>query len=500
MNKKNIISASDETILKLKLLAKEKESIRRKLMVTAGALRIKAKQLAETANEKESVRRKLVATAAEKEDTRSKLAKTAKEKESVRRKLVATAAEKEDTRSKLAITAKQLAATAEEKESIRRKLEVTAKNLAYAKATDEAMLESIGDGILATDEKGNITLINKIAEKLICKKSQEVMGKVFYKVFPLEDEKGVSIPAEKHPINLALMASTISVGLLYYQVRKDKTRFPVAIMATPVILEGKVIGAIKVFRDITIEKEIEHAKSEFVSVASHQLKTPVTIMNLYAEQLLNSPNNKLTGTQKEYINEISNANRRLIDIVDTLLNISRIEMGIFFMNPAPVDIIDFLKNVIKNSRINLEEKNLIMQQEYHQLEHILLIDKLLLNMVFSNLLTNAIRYTSSGGTISVKSLEVKKDDKINDKIIKEDGLLVSVSDNGCGIPADQQNKIFTKFFRSDNARSEYTDGTGLGLYIVKSILDHMGGEVWFLSKEKEGTTFSFTIPFSKTKI
>ena len=91
-------------------------------------------------------------------------------------------------------------------------------------------------------------------------------------------------------------------------------------------------------------------------------------------------------------------------------------------------------------------------------------------------------------------MEVKKDEKINNKIIKENSLLVSVSDSGCGIPLNQQDKVFTKFFRADNARSEHTAGTGLGLYIVKSILDHIGGDVWFSSKEKEGSIFSFTIP------
>ncbi len=120
-------------------------------------------------------------------------------------------------------------------------------------------------------------------------------------------------------------------------------------------------------------------------------------------------------------------------------------------------------------------------------------------MVFSNLLSNSIKYTFTGGTISVKSREVKKDEKVKDNIIKENSLLISVSDNGCGIPIDSQNKIFTKFFRSDNARSKDTDGTGLGLYIVKLIIDHMGGEVWFQSKEKEGTIFYFTIPLRGIK-
>ncbi len=547
MNKKAIISASNNAIFKLKVLAKEKESIRRKLVVIAGELRrkakqlavtakqlaktakekedtrsklaITAKQLAKTAKEKEEVRRKLVVTVEEKEDTRSKLAVTAK-------KLAVTAEEKEDTRSKLAVTAKQLAMTAKEKEIVRSKLEVTAgalrlkasqlaiiakekesvrskledtaKDLAYAKATDEAMFDSIGDGLLATDEKGRITLINKTAETLLGKKSNAVMGKVFSKIILLEDEKGASIPAENHPINLALISGTTATGggLTYYYARKDQTKFPLAIMATPIIIAGKVIGAIKVFRDITEEKEIDKAKSEFVSIASHQLKTPATIIGLYAEMLLNGPGSVTTAKQKEHINEIRSANSRMIDLVNTLLNVSRIEMGIFSVNPTPVDVIDVFKNVIKESEANFKEKRIIPQEKYHQLTHVIPIDKLLLNIVFSNLVSNSIKYTSMRGVISIESLEVKKGEYVNNKMIKENSLLVSVSDNGCGIPTDQQDKIFTRFFRSDNARREHTDGNGLGLYIIKSILDHIGGDVWFSSKEKEGTTFYFTVPLT----
>jgi signal transduction histidine kinase len=120
-------------------------------------------------------------------------------------------------------------------------------------------------------------------------------------------------------------------------------------------------------------------------------------------------------------------------------------------------------------------------------------------MVFSNLLSNSIKYAPVGGTILVKSNEVRKGEKVKGNIIKEDSLLVSVFDNGRGIPVDSQSKIFTKFYRSDNAHHEHADGTGLGLYIVKSIIDHVGGEVWFSSKEKEGTTFYFTIPLTTNK-
>ena len=391
------------------------------------------------------------------------------------------------TVSELEITAAKLAVIAKEKEDIRIELEITAKQLARAKATDEAMLESIGDGVLATDEKGIITLINKAAEKLMGKKSKEVMGKFFAGASILENEKGEIIPPEKHPINLALTTGTAR-DIIYYYIRKDATKFPMAIICSPVILEGKVVGAIKVFRDITQEREIDRAKSEFVSVASHQLKTPATIVNFYTEMMLDGYNGEITPKQTEYINEIRNANQRMIEIVNTLLNVSRIEMGIFPTDPMPVDVIDIFKNATKESQLNRDKKNLALQEKYHRTKHMIPIDALMLKMIFSNLMSNAIKYTYPGGKISIETAEEKEN------------LMIKISDNGCGIPISQQDKIFTKFFRSDNARRQDTDGTGLGLYIVKSILDHIGGKVWFSSKEKEGTSFYFTIPLNNLKL
>ena len=499
MNKKTAISKSDRTILKLKILAKEKEAIRRELVITA-------KQLAKTAKEKESVRRNLVLMAKEREDTRERLvltakrlAATAKGRESVRRKLVITA-------RKLRLKARQLAIIAKEKEHIRRKLAVVAEKLglkaeelAMTIVEKKAILASIGDAVMACDKKGLVMLFNRKAVEMTGFSAKDVIGKHYNHVVKFVGE--IDNKPSKDFIAEAMKTgqkTTMADNTLL--IRKDGSRIPVADSAEPIrYTQGVLIGCVVVFRDITQEKEIDKAKSEFISIASHQLKTPATIISLYTEMLLSGSGGVTTLKQKEYINEVRGANQRIVDIVNTLLNISRIEMGIFSMNRVPVDIIAFLQNSIQELQAGLKEKNIVLEQSYHRSKHILSIDKLLLAMVFSNLLSNAIKYSSASGIVSVKTSEVKKDEKVNNKIIQENSLLISVSDNGCGIPIDAQDKIFTKFFRSDNARSKYTDGTGLGLYIVKSILDHMGGDVWFWSKEKTGTIFYFTIPLNRAK-
>jgi len=464
MNKKTIISTSKNTILKLKVLAKEKESIRRKLAVTAKALLLKAKQLAVVAKEKETVR------------------------------------------SKLAVTARQLAVIAKEKESVRRKLAVTAEalrlkaeELAMTVVKNQSILASIGDAVMACDKEGTVILFNRKAVTMTGFSAKEIIGNHYNHLIKFIGETD-NIPSEDFIAEAMKTGHKTTMADNTLLIKKDGTKISVADSAEPIrYIHGVLIGCVVVFRDITREKETDKAKSEFISVASHQLKTPATIVSSYTEMLLNSKNSVTTPKQKEYVNEIRGANQRMIDIINTLLNVSRIEMGIFSADTTPVDFIAVLKKSIKEARTNLEKKHLILKEEFHQLTHMISVDKLLLDMVFSNLVSNSIRYTAMGGTIVVKSLEVKKDERVNNKIMKENSLLVSVADNGCGIPANQQDKVFTKFFRSDNARREHTAGTGLGLYIVKSILDHIGGNVWFSSKEKEGSIFSFTIPLVRVK-
>ncbi|MFA6414869.1 MAG: ATP-binding protein [Candidatus Paceibacterota bacterium] len=464
MNKKAPPSLSDKIILNLKVLAEEKESVRRKLAVTAAKLVVTAEKLAATAREKESVRRKLAVTAA-------KLAVTAREKESVRRKL--------------AVTAEKLRRAYE---TLEKKVRERTKSLEMARAKEEAILLSIGDGLLATDEKGNIIFINKTAEHLLGKKSKDVVGKNFAAVIPLEDEKGVTIPLEKHPVNMVLVAGVTTAALpaVYYK-RKDKKRSPLSIMATPVILDRKVIGTIKVFRDITYEREIDKAKTEFVSLASHQLRTPLSTVNWYAEMLLAGDVGALNEKQQKYLDEVYRSNQRMVELVNALLDVASLELGTFIIDPEPTDICALSENVIDEQRPQIMTRKLQFSFSCAKNISLMQADPKLLRMVIQNILSNAVKYTAEGGTID---LTITLADKKN--------VLLKLSDTGYGIPKNQQNRIFTKLFRADNVRDKDTDGTGLGLYIVKSIVENSGGNVRFVSSEK-GTTFYVSLPLNGMK-
>ncbi len=475
--------------------------------IKEGVSELKEK-LAVTARGKEDVRRKLAIVA-------KKLAVTAREKEHVRRKLVITAKQKEDARRKLAVTAKKLAITARklaayttklEMKDIKKtaelvervkELELLNKTIDIAMARERSMLLSIGDGLFATDEKGTIVFINKKAEKLLGIKTEEAMGKVYSEIILKENEDSTPISLHQRPIHVALVNGTMPIVTqpLYY-VRKNKTRFPVAVTATPIILNERIIGAIEVFRDITQEKAIDRAKSEFISVASHQLKTPATAIKLLSERLLGGKMGKFNAKQKEYFDDIHSSNERTIELVNALLKVSRIELGAYTIKVHQKDACAIVESVLSELKYSIGKKRLKLKIRLPEHPVQLLLDEHIFRIAIGNLVTNAVQYTKEGGQIEVDCKIVKKGVVIGKILTKQEYFVVAVSDTGYGIPLSAQNKVFTKFYRADNAREKHTDGTGLGLYIVKSTLNQAGGLIWFTSRENKGSVFYVAIPMT----
>ena len=194
------------------------------------------------------------------------------------------------------------------------------------KERTEILLSSIGDGILAVDQNFKITYANHAAEKLLGWTSKELIGKDVYDNITLKDNTNKTIIKEKRALNLAVQSGkTLSTSVLnpVYYIRKNKSKFPVAITASPIKLNGKFSGAIDVFRDITHEIEIDKMKNEFISLASHQLRTPLSAIKWYSEMLLAGDAGKLNSEQTEFVDNISLSNKRMVELVNTLLNISR---------------------------------------------------------------------------------------------------------------------------------------------------------------------------------
>lgn len=362
--------------------------------------------------------------------------------------------------------------------------EVT-KGLQEAKAKDEAMLASIGDAFVATDNQGKIVLVNHTFENLLKCSSSEVKGKKICDVIQVFDSQGQKLAAKDQPTMETLRKKKVITTTSIQYKRKNGNIFPVATTASPIIVNKSLTGAVEVFRDVTIEKEVDKAKTEFVSLASHQLRTPLTAINWYTEMLLSEKKLKVTKEQREYLDSIYFSNQRMVELVNALLDVSRLELGTFTIEPTKLDIAQLVRSVIKEQKSELDKKKLKLKTSFDKKVPTIIGDQKQLRMVFQNLISNAIKYTNKSGNISI---ELKKDKK---------DILFTIKDDGLGIPKDQQKKIFTKLFRADNVTVQDTDGTGLGLYIVKSIVENNGGEITFKSTENKGTTFFVKLPIKK---
>lgn len=227
---------------------------------------------------------------------------------------------------------------------------------AQERAKDQALLASLGEGIVVTDKHGNVELINPAAETLVGWKEAEAVGKKWYELAPLEDEKGNRIPPEHRATQVVLSTGKPRANASYYYVRRDGTRFAVGTTAAPVIVGGKTLGVIAVFRDISHEREVDQAKSEFVSLASHQLRTPLSAIKWFAEMLLSGDVGQLAPEQLEYVQNISTSNERMITLVNSLLNISRIESGRIIIDPQPTDLRKLIAEVVAGLQAKLKEK------------------------------------------------------------------------------------------------------------------------------------------------
>lgn len=364
------------------------------------------------------------------------------------------------------------------------------------KAKDEAVLSSIGDGLVVLDKDGQILFVNRIFEELLGFSATEVLGKNIADVVPIEDEQGSPIAFKLRILSLVLSTGkkiNTAAAAGYYFVRRDKTRFPIIMTATPIIFDDKIIGAIEIFRDITHEKEVDQAKIEFVSIASHQIRTPISIVNWYTEAVLGGKIGPLNDKQKKYLGEIYTATKRMATLINDILNTSRIDLGTFAIKPQPVSLMEIINREIEQLKPKTSEKKLTVSEKYADDIPIIKADPRLTQIIVHNILTNAVKYTPEDGRLSIE-ISLEKNASAKDGLKSKGSVLLTVTDTGCGIPKDQQPHIFTKLFRADNAKEKDPEGSGLGLYVVKSILDRAGGEIWFESEEGKGSTFYVRIP------
>lgn len=350
-------------------------------------------------------------------------------------------------------------------------------------ARKQAILSSIGDGVLVVDKDRKVLLMNKAAEKMLGWQADEIIGKDIYDVRTTEDEKGNFVPVELRPIHIALDSLANSTDKYYY-LDKTKKRFPVAITAAPVMLNGKIIGAVDIFRDISREKDLARVKNEFISVASHQIRAPLANMLWAIEALFNKE--KLSKKVQEDIGVVYDSMRHLATLVDQLLNISSIEAGQALGIAQPVEMASLVQKNIDGEKVMIGKKSLAIDFK-HPASLIVTSDSAALNNIIQSLISNAVDYTPNNGKIEIVL------DREGDKV------LLKVGDSGIGIPEDERANIFNKFYRATNAKNFKERGTGLGLYIALQSTKLLGGKIWVESEEGNGATFFVELPLESKK-
>lgn len=353
------------------------------------------------------------------------------------------------------------------------------------KARIEALLASIGEGVVATDKDGKIMFTNDEAAKATGWTVEEIVGKPEASVFAFQDDKGEPMPSDERPAHVAFTTGKKQfLGLHpkpHFLVRKDKSTFPVQVTVSPVNFEGNTIGTIEVIRDVTDEAEFDRRKSEFISIASHQLRSPLSATKWLSDMLRKGDLGPLQPKQQEIADKLFEANERMVVLVNELLNVSRLDSGVTKLTPQPTDMAKLLDGIMTDTMALLSAKKQTFVYDKRALPTVM-VDSLHIREVITNIISNASKYSPEGGRVTIVAEKRGSD------------FYLAVKDDGIGIPKSDQNQMFKKFFRAENALKSAVQGTGLGLYFCKSIVELSGGKIWFESEVNKGTTFIITLP------
>ena len=353
-----------------------------------------------------------------------------------------------------------------------------------ATSRSQAILEAVADGVLVTDSHMKITLFNASAEKILGLKRGQVLGK------SLELFSGMFGKAAQAWIetiqNWSHDPADAQSGGAYAERLDLETGRVVEVRLAPVSLRSDFLGTVSIFQDITHQVEVDRLKSEFVATVSHELRTPMTSIKGYVEIMLMGAAGNLSEKQTHFLEVVRENTDRLTVLVNDLLNISKIESGRIELLPQPLD----LDGLVSDALLTVEQRSaedgkpiqlrkdfpLNLPRAWGDVERV--------RQVLENLLDNAYLYNTEGGSILVSAHA------------RDHEIQVDVSDTGMGVPTEEHERIFERFYRGESPLTLGVSGTGLGLSIVRSLVQMQGGRIWLESQgiPGKGSTFSFTLP------
>ncbi len=339
------------------------------------------------------------------------------------------------------------------------------------------IVRTLHDGLIFLDAQMRVVFLNPRAEELLRTDKRNIIGT------PLHLERYVKDTHGKEAVREVMTRPYHPKRIVFSGVVEST----IEVTHTVIGKEGAETGHLIVLHDVTREELMNHMKTEFISIAAHQLRTPISGIKWTMESVLSGDMGPLTQDQKTYLSRADEANERMIRLVNDLLNVARIEEGRFGYEMKLTSFEKFLEEIVHTTRLKADARHidLALQLSAQPLPPFL-FDPERLRLAYENIIDNAISYTPAGGKVTVR--------------VNTDGyhVRVTITDTGIGIPPHQLPRLFTKFFRADNALKVKTDGTGLGLYLARNIIEAHHGTIHVESKLGEGTVFTTVLPMKRT--
>jgi PAS domain S-box-containing protein len=365
-----------------------------------------------------------------------------------------------------------------------KKITVVAHQLESQRNEILTLINNFSDGLISVDRDQKITIANTAATLMLCDDSKDktLVGKILNDVMPVtSDEASISLSDE-------VLKSGISKSYEDVKLVVPKGMFRISVNTTPIKdSNDRQSGAIVSFRDITAEKSLEEQRVEFNAVASHELRTPLMVMDGFMYNLLFDKRLKYDEKTKEYISQVDKAVKSLIKLTNDILTVTKSDNNQIEVVFEKTDIKKIIKDAVEELKPRAKAKKLKLSLNIAKDLPVVLTDESKFKEIALNLIENAIKYTDAGSIVANASE--------NEKGV----VRVEITDTGEGISEDDQKRIFNRFFRVNDFRTQKVGGTGLGLYIARTFVTALGGEIGVKSKKNEGSTFWFTIPVTVKK-
>ena len=328
---------------------------------------------------------------------------------------------------------------------------------------------------LTLDENGKVTTCNQAALRLLETNTETIFGNTIIDRLDNPDENVLSIALGKWQANVSFFDTELEITT-FNNAKKW--------VAMSLFVNETFNQRLVCLVDMTHRKQVDMAKSEFVALATHQLRTPIAAIRWNVELLERSLRAQVNDKQKNYLEKITRNVGRMLALINDFLSVSKLETGTFATTLETVNVREYLETIVDEYQQAVTEKQINLVRKFEPADLQMNTDTRLFHIITSNLLSNAVKYVQNNATVEFGY------------VVANNKFVLTVADTGIGIPAEQLERLFTKFFRASNAQLHKAEGTGLGLYIVKESATILGGTVEVNSVENQGTTFVVTLPLS----